>query len=277
MDEGTAGTTVMTRTVPIAAVGRDATTDLVAVEEPLELRLTFGPAANRSRVTLAVTMRTPGHDADLAAGFLLSEAVIRTGTDVLEIRQVEANAVRIDLHPDTPFDADRTRRFSITSACGVCGTRTLDDLDRRTDPVPVRTTFTPQVIHQLPELFRTAQPTFDQTGGLHAAGLFDVAGTLLGVREDVGRHNAVDKLVGAEMLVGRLPLSGKLIFVSGRAGFELVQKAVAAGAEVLAAVGAPTSLAVDAAERFGVTLLGFVREGRFNCYAGKERLGERPV
>ena len=244
----------------------------MAVEEPLELRLAFGPLTNRSRVTLAVTMRTPGHDADLAAGFLLSEAIIHTASDVLDIKPMEANALRIDLHPSVRFDPDSARRFAVSSACGVCGTRTLDDLDRHADPVPVATTFAIAVIHQLAEKLREAQPTFDQTGGLHAAGLFDAAGTLLSVREDVGRHNAVDKLIGAELIANRLPLTGRIIFVSGRAGFELVQKSVAAGAEVLAAVGAPTSLAVDAAERFGVTLLGFVRDGRFNVYAHTGRL-----
>ena len=266
-------TSPMTRTVPVVAVGRDARTDVVAVEEPLELRLAFGPVASRSRVTLAVTMRTPGHDAELAAGFLFAEGIVRDRGEVLGVKQVEENAWRVELHPAVGFDPDRARRFAVSSACGVCGTRTLDDLDRHADRVPVRTAIPADLVHQLPERLRGAQPAFDTTGGLHAAGLFDAGGTLLSVREDVGRHNAVDKLVGAELLAGRLPLTGRLIAVSGRAGFELVQKAVLAGAEVLAAVGAPTSLAVDAAGRFGLTLLGFVRDGRFNCYAGSERLG----
>ncbi len=264
-----------TNTIPITTVHADARTshtDLVAVEEPLEIRLGFGPLDRRSRATLGVTMRTPGHDAELTAGFLLAEGVIRERDDVLNIQQVEANAVRVELHPRVDFDADQTRRFAVSSACGVCGSRTLDELERQLEPMPVNTTFPAGLIHTLPALLRAAQPTFDRTGGLHAAGLFDADGNLLSVREDVGRHNAVDKLVGGELLAGRLPLTGRLIFVSGRAGYELIQKAVKAGAEVLAAVGAPTSLAVDAATRFGLTLLGFVRDGRFNVYSGAERI-----
>lgn len=264
-----------THTVPIttrAGAGAHAHTDLVAVEEPLEIRLAFGPLDRRMRATLGVTMRTPGHDAELSAGFLLAERVIGGPGDILRVESVEANAVRVELHPAVPFDADKGRRFTVTSACGVCGTRTLDELEIQADPIPKVTRFSADVIHRLPALLREAQPTFDSTGGLHAAGVFDAAGRLHTVREDVGRHNAVDKLVGAELLAGRLPFTGRLIFVSGRAGFELVQKAVVAGAEVLAAVGAPTSLAVAAAERFGLTLLGFVRDGRFNVYSGGGRI-----
>jgi FdhD protein len=264
-----------TNSLPVTTfIGSNSTshTDLVAVEEPLELRLVYGPVERRMRATLGVTMRTPGHDSELAAGFLLAERVIGDAGDVLGIQQVEVNAVRIDLHPRVAFDAEKTRRFTVTSACGVCGTRTLDELDCVADAVPRNTTFPAELIPRLPALLRAAQPTFDRTGGLHAAGLCTAAGELLAVREDVGRHNAVDKLVGAELLAGRLPLTGRLVFVSGRAGYELVQKAVVAGAEVLAAVGAPTSLAVAAAERFGLTLLGFVRDGRFNIYAGRERV-----
>jgi FdhD protein len=264
-----------TNTVPVTTVHADTRTphtDLVAVEEPLEIRLAFGPLERRMRATLGVTMRTPGHDTELAAGFVLAEGIVRGVGDLLGVQQVEANAVRVELHPVVPFDADRVRHFPVSSACGVCGTRTLEELERHLEPVPVTTTFSADLIHRLPALLREAQPTFDSTGGLHAAGSFDPRGGLRSVREDVGRHNAVDKLVGEEMLHGRLPLTGRLIFVSGRAGFELVQKAVKAGAEVLAAVGAPTSLAVDAAERFGLTLLGFVRDGRFNIYSGADRV-----
>lgn len=256
----------------VSAAGATSHTDLVAVEEPLEIRSAYGPLERRMRATLGVTMRTPGHDTELAAGFVLAEGLVRTGSDLLGVQQVDANAVRVELHPAVPFDAERVRRFTVSSACGVCGTRTLEDLERHLDPVAATTTFPSAVIHHLPALLRQAQPTFDSTGGLHAAGLFDAGGGLGTVREDVGRHNAVDKLVGAEMLAGRLPLTGRLILVSGRAGFELIQKAVLAGAEVLAAVGAPTSLAVAAAERFGLTLLGFVRDGRFNVYAGGGRV-----
>lgn len=256
----------------VSAIGSTSQADFVAVEEPLEIRLAFGPLERRMRATLGVTMRTPGHDTELAAGFVLAEGIIRGVSDLLGVQQVEPNAVRVELHPGMLFDAERVRHFPVSSACGVCGTRTLEELERHLDPVAVTTTFPAAVVHQLPALLREAQPTFDSTGGLHAAGLFDAGGKLHLVREDVGRHNAVDKLVGAEMLEGKLPLTGRLIFVSGRAGFELIQKAVIAGAEVLAAVGAPTSLAVAAAERFGLTLLGFVRDGRFNVYAGGGRI-----
>jgi FdhD protein len=269
-----------TNSVPILTIGARSPApqaDVVAVEEPLELRLAFGPIERRMRATLGVTMRTPGHDRELAAGFVLAERVVRTAADLLSIDQVEANAVRIELHPSVPFDTDTTRRFPVSSACGVCGTRTLDDLERDLDPVPMNATFAVGLIHSLPGLLREAQPTFDRTGGLHAAGLFGGTGRLLSVREDVGRHNAVDKLVGVELLAGNLPLTGRGVFVSGRAGFELIQKAVVSGAEVLAAVGAPTSLAVEAAKRFGLTLLGFVRDGRFNVYSGAERIGKAGV
>lgn len=269
-----------TNSVPILTIGASSPAphaDFVAVEEPLELRLAFGPIERRMRATLGVTMRTPGHDRELAAGFVLAERVVRDAADLLDIQQVEANAVRIELHPNVPFDPDTTRRFPVSSACGVCGTRTLDDLERDLDPVPGHTRFPEGLFHSLPGLLREAQSTFDRTGGLHAAGLFDGSGRLLSVREDVGRHNAVDKLVGAELLAGNLPLSGRGIFVSGRAGFELIQKSVVSGAEVLGAVGAPTSLAVEAAKRFGLTLLGFVRDGRFNVYCGVERIGQPGV
>ncbi|MCU0706033.1 MAG: formate dehydrogenase accessory sulfurtransferase FdhD [Fimbriiglobus sp.] len=246
--------------------------DLVAVEEPLEIRLGFGSVERRMRVTLGITMRTPGHDLELAAGFLLAEGIVRERVDVLDARQTEANAVKIELHPRVAFDADRVRRFTVSSACGMCGTRTLDDLDHYADTIPASVTFPAAKIHLLSAKLREAQSAFDCTGGSHAAGLFDTEGNLLLVREDVGRHNAVDKLVGFEWLAGRVPLAGRMVFVSGRAGYELVQKAVVAGVEVLAAVGAPTTLAVDAAERFGLTLLGFVREGRFNIYSGVERI-----
>lgn len=265
-----------THRVPVITVHADTRTphaDLVAVEEPLELRLAFGPPERRMRATLGVTMRSPGSDVELAAGFVLAERIVRGVSEVLGVQQVEANAVRVELHPVVPFDPERVRHFTVSSACGVCGTRTLDELERHLDPVPVKTAFPADVIRRLPASLRAVQPTFAATGGLHAAGSFDNQGGVRSVREDVGRHNAVDKLVGAEMLDGRLPLTGRIIFVSGRAGYELVQKAVVAGAEVLAAVGAPTSLAVAAAARFGLTLLGFVRDDRFNVYTGSERIG----
>lgn len=250
--------------------------DWVAVEEPLEIVLEFGPAAARTRRTVSVTMRTPGHDDELAAGFLFAEGVIRGLDDVQRIVPCDrANAVRVVLRPDVSVAfGDLERHFATTSSCGVCGKTSLDALTARCAPLPDpdRPVFAPEVIHRLPEILREAQPTFDRTGGLHAAALFDANGTLLAVREDVGRHNAVDKLIGAELLAGRLPLSDRVLLVSGRASFELAQKALAAGVPVLAAVGAPSSLAVELAEWFGLTLLGFVRDRRFNVYAHGGRL-----
>jgi FdhD protein len=289
--------------------------DCVAVEEPLAVQIAFGPVKARRRVTLSVTMRTPGHDADLAAGLLVSEGVVKERGDVLGIDAGifplgarparppsshgsnafddthsprdrvgdaagtaalpgENNLVRVELHPDVPVDLVRLERYGFTSsACGVCGKTSLDAVEAACDgPAPGGRKVSAVVLHALPERLRAAQPGFAQTGGIHAAALFDMDGTLLAVREDVGRHNAVDKLIGAEFLAGRVPLCERVLFVSGRAGFELVQKAAVAGVPVFAAVGAPTTLAVELAERLGVTLLGFVRDGRFNVYCGIERL-----
>lgn len=254
----------------------DEKTDEIAVEEPLAVQIAFGPVKARRRVTLSVTMRTPGHDADLAAGLLVSEGVVKDRGDVLGIEAgTIQNTVRVELHPDVPVHLARLERHGFTSsACGVCGKTSLDAVEAACDgPAPGGRAISAAVVHALPERLRAAQPGFAQTGGIHAAALFDMDGTLLAVREDVGRHNAVDKLIGAEFLAGRVPLSDRVLFVSGRAGFELVQKAAVAGVPAFAAVGAPTSLAVDLAEQVGVTLLGFVRDGRFNVYCGRERVG----
>lgn len=243
--------------------------DHVAVEEPLQIQLWHGPLAKRMLGLMGTTMRTPGQDDDLVSGFLFSDRTIHQPTDILDIKTVEPNVVRVTLHPDVPWYSDKSRG-TIHSSCGVCGRGTIDDLELRFDPVPPCGELSPDVIHQLPQRLREAQPTFDRTGGLHAAALFDLSGQLLLVREDVGRHNAVDKVIGAEFQAGRVPLRDRLLFVSGRASFELVQKAVAAGASALAAVGAPSSLAVDLAARFGLTLIGFVRDGRYNVYIAGE-------
>jgi FdhD protein len=246
--------------------------DHVAVEEPLEIQVSFGPLGKqRMRRLYGITMRTPGNDADLVAGFLFAERTLSQPADVLEIRTVEPNVVRVELHPDTPMYSDQQVRMTvINSSCGVCGRGTIEDLELRLDPVPPCGELSPDIIHQLPHRLREAQPTFDRTGGLHAAALFDLSGELLLAREDVGRHNAVDKVIGAEFRAGRVPLRNRMLFVSGRASFELVQKAVAAGASALAAVGAPSSLAVELAARFGLTLIGFVRDGRYNVYTAGE-------
>lgn len=253
--------------------------DNLAAEEPLEIRV--GPAGS-ARAPLAVTMRTPGDDVDLALGFLLTEGVIRSADDVRTAQLCAGaqtpntyNVVDVALTPGVPPPVtDPSRNFYTTSSCGVCGKASIDSVRTRTifpagsDPARVD----PAVLATLPVTLRAAQRGFDSTGGLHAAGLFTVDGQLVIVREDVGRHNAVDKVVGWALRERRLPLSGHVLLVSGRASFELVQKASMAGIPVLAAVSAPSSLAVDLAEEIGLTLVGFLRGSTMNVYARAERV-----
>jgi FdhD protein len=223
-------------------------------------------------------MRTPGADPDLAAGFLLSEQLVRAVDDIADIRHctLDDNILYVTLAGDAGVraaEAIKSRRHvTATSACGVCGRRSIDDL--LTDARKVESTIavSPDVIAELPITLRSAQQAFDQTGGLHAAGLFDVEGRLIRIAEDVGRHNAVDKVLGAELRSGRLPLTERILFVSGRTSFEIIQKAVMAGVAVVAAVSAPSSLAIELARDATVTLLGFVRGSGFNIYASPERI-----
>lgn len=251
--------------------------DSLAAEEPLEIRVGGRP--------LTVTMRTPGDDFDLARGFLVSEGVVTSAGDVTSIRYCAGatvggantyNVVDVLLDYAVPApDASLERNFYTTSSCGVCGKASLDAVRTVSkwsvdaDPVPLSAT----TIATLPDQLRAAQRVFDRTGGLHAAGLFDADGTLSCVREDVGRHNAVDKVIGWAAGQGRLPLTGMTLMVSGRASFELVQKAVMAGVPALAAVSAPSSLAVDLAREMGLTLVGFLRGSTMNVYSGEWRLG----
>jgi len=255
--------------------------DLVTTEEPLEIRLisTQGDLGVERRI--AVTMRTPGEDFDLAAGFLYSEGVIAAAKEIAEIRHCtdprepqRFNIVTVVLRPGVSFDARRLERnFFATSSCGVCGKASLETLRLEGQgPVAAGPKVREQVIRALPGRLRAAQEVFARTGGIHAAGLFTAEGELGIVREDVGRHNALDKVVGALLQRGELPASDRVLLVSGRASFELVQKAVRAGIPVIAAVGAPSSLAVDTAAEFGATLLGFVGESGFNIYTGSERI-----
>ena len=257
--------------------------DELAVEEPLEIRLGFSAADQRVQQSISVTMRTPGQDEELAAGFLLSEGIIRGPADVQCIRPCGPavgplrlhNVVRVELRPDVTVDLKRLERhFYTTSSCGVCGKTSLEALQVGVVPdlLPETPFVSMETIHRLPLRLREAQAVFEHTGGLHGAALFTAEGDLLGLREDVGRHNAVDKLIGSELLAGRLPLSNKIILVSGRASFELMQKALMAGIPILVAVGAPSSLAVELARRFKMTLIGFARDGRFNVYSHQERL-----
>jgi FdhD protein len=266
------------RTVLVVRDGRaERRPDRVAGEEPLAIRVA-GPG--REPVDVAVTMRTPGHDTDLAVGFLLSEGLL--GPADLPGIAVEVGHPGLVMTPENellvhlarPFDpsAVPARAFVVSASCGICGRASLDDVALRCGVLPPGPRVVAAVLAALPERLRTGQVLFAQTGGLHAAGLFDAAGTLLAVREDVGRHNAVDKLVGSVALAGELPLRDRVIAVSGRVSFEIVQKAAVAGIPVVVAVSAPTDLAVAAAERVGMTLVGFVRGGSFNVYTGEERV-----
>lgn len=253
--------------------------DQVAAEEPLQLSLDGAP--------LSIVMRTPGNDLELTLGLLWAEGVIRSLDDVARVRisaeaheaetgidlasdVIESN--QVDVHLRGPIKRRPERSFFASSACGVCGATTLDSLAldfARLAPGP---TIDPTILPALADRLRDQQRVFETTGGLHAAGLFDESGTLELLREDIGRHNAVDKVVGRSLLDGRLPLGRSILAVSGRGGYELVQKAVAAGIPIMAAVGAPSSLAVATARRFRMTLVGFLREDRFNVYSGAERL-----
>ncbi|QKG53203.1 formate dehydrogenase accessory sulfurtransferase FdhD [Hymenobacter sp. BRD67] len=261
-----------------------AATDLLAVEAPLEISLGYGPLGQRQQHTLAVTMRTPGHDAELVAGFLLSEGVVQRAADLTGIEhqadprrpKERGNVIRAELAPGVVVELNRLERhFYTTSSCGVCGKTSIEAVRAESCPVPAPADsprVSAAIIHALPERQRAAQRVFEQTGGLHATALFAAAGELLLVREDVGRHNAFDKVVGAALLANQVPLHQCIMLVSGRASFELVQKAAVAGVAILAAVGAPSSLAVEAAEEFGLTLLGFVRNERFNIYTHAQRI-----
>lgn len=252
--------------------------DQIATEEPLEIQLRAGDEQR----TVAITMRTPGHDYELAAGFLYNEGVIRDKADITHMiycvdgqqELQEYNLLRVNLaHSTLPDLPQLDRHFFTNSACGVCGKTMLDDLQQRVLP-PLTTDLhvTPQLLATLPATLRQSQKLFDSTGGLHAAALFSATGELLTVREDVGRHNALDKLIGWGVLNKALPFADNIIMVSGRASYELLQKCRVAGAAIFCAVSAPSSLAVELAEDFGITLIGFLRGARFNVYSGFERI-----
>ena len=253
--------------------------DTLATEEPMEIRLVSGD----SKQTVAVTMRTPGADFELAAGFLYGEGVVSSPEDIKKISycvdaeldvEQQYNVVNVELKSGREYDLKSLERhFYTTSACGVCGKASLEQLELRGCPViPPGPKVAAKVIYALPEKLREAQGLFEATGGLHAAALFDAQGNLVALREDVGRHNATDKLVGWALLEGWLPLSDRIVMVSGRSSFEILQKCLNAGAPIVCAISAPSSLAVDVARRFGMTLIGFLRGNRFNVYNGHERI-----
>lgn len=257
--------------------------DLVAVEEPLEIRIAFGPAQRRIRHKLSVTMRTPGHDFDLVTGFLFCEGIIHKHSDILKMRYLgpeEAedalpHILLADLRTGLLPQLEEQRRFGFSaSACGACGKSSLEALyfDPPSPLPPESPCIYPDALARIPVALQNRQPLFACTGGTHAAALFNPAGELLGTREDIGRHNALDKLIGAALSAQQLPLHESICMVSGRAGYELVQKALMAGIPCMASVGAPSSLAVELARTHGMTLIGFFRETAWNVYSGEHRL-----
>lgn len=257
---------------------RESTEDSVAIEEPLEIRLGYEDAGQRQTRSVSITMRTPGDDEDLATGFLFTESIIRSPDDIAIIKPCTGdNTIRVELEDGVDVDLDRLQRhFYTSSSCGVCGKSSLDAL-RATGLEPmtaIPAQFSRDVLVDTPGRLRAMQETFTETGGLHAAAAFGSDGELLVVREDVGRHNAVDKVIGALLRASRLPARDLGLMVSGRASFELMQKATVAGMPLLAAVSAPSSLAVELAREFNVTLVGFLRGDTFNVYAGEERIAE---
>ncbi len=257
--------------------------DLLAVEEPLEIRIGFGSENNRQQKNISVTMRTPGNDFELASGFLFTEGILKNKDDILSIKyctdlntfENQENIVRVELKPHVEFDLKfLERNFYTSSSCGVCGkasidaVRTVCEINADSDNLSIQSS----LIIQLPELLRKQQNVFEYTGGLHACALFDLEGKILLVREDVGRHNALDKLAGAALVSDLLPLNKHMLLLSGRASFELIQKAAMCGIKMVCAVGAPSSLAVQMANEFGITLIGFLRNGSFNIYSKSERI-----
>ncbi|MGB3563283.1 MAG: formate dehydrogenase accessory sulfurtransferase FdhD [Thermoanaerobaculia bacterium] len=275
------GSAVPTTVTAYSADGVEQKPDQLAVEEPLEIRVTAEGQGGRARHSVAVTMRTPGHDFDLAAGFLFTEGVVRDDKSIWRFSYCEedsadeqGNIVEVHLAPDVAFDPDRlSRNVYMSSSCGVCGKSSID-LVRTALPGPPKGDFRlqPREMVRLPAALVDAQPVFSRTGGLHAAALVEPNGDLLQLAEDVGRHNAVDKLIGARLLAADLPAADRILLVSGRASFELVQKALMAGIPALLAVGAPSSLAVELARELEMTLVGFLRDGRFNIYSGSHRV-----
>lgn len=260
--------------------------DLVVVEEPLEIRLGYGAADNRQQKSISVTMRTPtGHDFELAMGFLFTESIVNHFGQILSIhyctdnqQQQQENIVRVELHPNVRFDFQKLERFSYTtSSCGICGKASIEAIQHQC-PTPIISSLSvsSHLIYQLSNIVEEKQVFFKHTGGSHVAALVRLknadSGDLLLIREDIGRHNALDKVIGAAFQQNLLPLADSLLFMSSRASFELIQKAVMAGISIMVCVGAPSSLAIETARSFGITLIGFSRENSFNVYCESQRV-----
>jgi len=253
------------------------TNDQLAIEEPLEIQLQYGPVTKRIQKSVSVTMRTPGHDWELATGFLFTEGIITDNLEILFVEQeaFDRNKIVVGLQENVnPGIQKMERNFYTTSSCGVCGKSSIDAIktisayQNETDTICLKA----EMFYTIHEITRGQQTIFDTTGGLHASALFDLQGNFLMLREDVGRHNALDKLIGTALLNEQLPLNNNILLLSGRASFELIQKAAMAGIKVVTAVGAPSSLAVELAKELNITLIGFLRDERFNIYSGEERI-----
>ena len=268
------------RIVAVRGTSLEIRDDRVVGEAPLEIRAA-GP--QQDPVAVAVTMRTPGYEDELAVGFLRTEGLIE-GPEVVSTAGGDPGSLSqpddtIVVRLSRPFDDSKVaeRHFVATASCGICGKASIDEVALRSDPLPDGPVVSRAVILALPDLLRTAQKAFDETGGLHAAGLFAPNGELIAIREDVGRHNALDKLVGSQVLAGAMPLHDRILMVSGRVSFEIVQKAAVAGIPIVCAVSAPSDLAIETAERLGVTLVGFLRGDGFNVYAHDGRIDLRDL
>ena len=268
------------RIVAVRGESLEVRDDRVVGEAPLEIRAA-GP--RQDPVAVAVTMRTPGHEAELAVGFLRTEGLIEgshvVGTAAGHLAELSQPDDTIVVRLSTPFDVSKVaeRHFVATASCGICGKASIDEIALRCDPLPPGPVIARSIILALPDLLRAAQPAFKETGGLHAAGLFAPNGALIAIREDVGRHNALDKVIGSQVLAGVLPLRERILMVSGRVSFEIVQKAAVVGIPIIAAVSAPSDLAIDTAERLGVTLIGFLRGNGFNVYTHDGRMDLRDL
>ncbi|MCF6360089.1 MAG: formate dehydrogenase accessory sulfurtransferase FdhD [Cyclobacteriaceae bacterium] len=267
--------------IKIGIQGQENVPDLVAIEEPLEIRLGIGPLDQREQFSLSVTMRSPGHDKELAIGFLFTEGII---SDIDEVNSIEycetvkpeeeGNVIRVELAPEVKVDEKKlSRHFYTSSSCGVCGKSSIDAISV---VIPdVKTNFTKvgaSLVCKLPDVLKQAQKVFEHTGGLHACGFFELDGSLIRLREDVGRHNAVDKLIGSLLIEKKLPATKKILVLSGRVSFELVQKSARAGIQFIAAIGAPSSLAIEMAKKHQITMVGFLKNSSFNIYSGEERI-----
>lgn len=267
--------TVELQIIKISDDGTSTQNDLLAREEPLEIRLTFGASGNRTTKSISVTMRTPGNDEELAVGFLFTEGIIHANHEVKKVHVGDENVIEVELSEDfQPVLEKLSRNFYTTSSCGVCGKTSIDAVKILSPSIVDGDDFTisNELLYSLPSLLRKTQHVFEQTGGLHASAIFNQDGRLELVREDVGRHNALDKLIGTEFMNGSLPLSKRILLLSGRASFELIQKAAMAGIRMVAAVGAPSTLAVELAKESGITLVGFLKENRFNIYSCEQRV-----